>query len=125
MIDLGNFVLRSINYGYENGSLSVTQRQGVITCLRKQDKNRHYLKNWRPISLLNVVYKLASSVIANKIKSVLEYLIHEDRKSFISGRCIAENVKLIYDDYFSKRKIQEIPGLVLSVDFEKAFDTVS
>ena len=50
-IDLGIFVLRSINYGYENGSLSVTQKQGVITCLPKQDKDRNYLKNWRPIIL--------------------------------------------------------------------------
>ena len=123
-IDLGIFVLRSINYGYEKGSLSITQKQGVITCLPKQDKDRNYLKNWRPISLLNVVYKLASSAIANRIKTVLDSLIHEDQKGFISGRCIAENVRLIYDVLF-ETKNQELPGLILSVDFEKAFDTVS
>lgn len=122
--DLGVFVLRSLNYGYEHGSLSVTQKQGVITCLPKPDKNRHFLKNWRPISLLNVVYKLASSVIANRMRSVLGSLIHEDQKGFISGRCIAENIRLIYDVLF-ETKNQEIPGLILSVDFEKAFDTVS
>ena len=42
--DLGLFILRSINYGYEHGSLSVTQKQGVITCLPKPDKNRIFLK---------------------------------------------------------------------------------
>ena len=123
-IDIGIFVLRSINYGYENGSLSVTQKQGVITCLPKQDKDRNYLKNWRPISLLNVVYKLASSVIANRMKTVLDSLIHEDQKGFISGRCISENIRLIYDVLF-ETKNQELPGLILSIDFEKAFDTVS
>ena len=92
--------------------------------LPKPDKNRNYLKNWRPISLLNVVYKLVSSVIANRIKSVLGFLVHEDQKGFISGRCIAENVRLIYDILF-ETKNQELPGLILSVDFEKAFDTVS
>ena len=122
--DLGLFILRSINYGYEHGSLSVTQKQGVITCLPKPDKNRNFLNNWRPISLLNVVYKLASSVIANRIKTVLESLVHEDQKGFIPGRCIAENVRLIYDVLFETKK-QELPGLILSVDFEKAFDTVS
>lgn len=123
-IDLGIFVLRSLNYGYRTGNLSVTQKQGVITCLPKPNKNRHYLKNWRPISLLNVVYKLASSVIANRIKTVLRSLIHQDQTGFVSGRFIGENVKLIYDILF-ETKNQELPGLILSVDFEKAFDTVS
>ena len=123
-IDLGIFVLRSINYGYENGSLSVTKKQGVITCLPKQDKDRNYLKNWRPISLLNVVYKLASSAIANRMKTVLDSLIHEDQKGFISGRCLSKNIRLIYDVLF-ETKNQELPGLILSIDFEKAFDTVS
>lgn len=70
------------------------------------------------------MYKLASSVIANRIKTVLESLVHEDQKGFIPGRCIAENVRLIYDVLF-ETKNQELPGLILSVDFEKAFDTVS
>ena len=73
----------------------MTPKQGIITCLPKSNKDRHYLKNWRPISLLNVVYKLASAVIANRIKTVLSSLIHEDQKGFISGRFIGENIKLI------------------------------
>ena len=76
-IDIGVFVLRSINYGYRTGSLSVTQKQGIITCLPKPNKCRYNLKNWRPISLLNVVYKMASAVIANQLKSTLDELIHE------------------------------------------------
>ena len=62
--DLGIFILNSINYAYKNDSLSVTEKQGVITCFPKPNKNKHFLKNWRPISLLNVVYKMMSSVIA-------------------------------------------------------------
>ena len=66
--DLGVHILRSINYAYENGLLSVTQKQGIITCLPKPNKPRHLLKNWRPISLLNVIYKIMSSAIANRLK---------------------------------------------------------
>ena len=123
-IDLGFFVLRSINYGYQSGSLSITQKQGIITCLPKPNKSRHLLKNWRPISLFNVVYKMASAVIANRLKTVLHKLISEEQKGFIAGRFIAENVRTIYDILF-ETKNQELPGLILSIDFEKAFDTVS
>ena len=51
-IDIGIYVLRSLNYAYRTGQLSVTPKQGVITCLPKPNTNRHFLKNWRPISLL-------------------------------------------------------------------------
>ena len=123
-IDIGVFVLRSINYGYKTGSLSVAQKQGIITCLPKPNKCRYNLKNWRPISLLNVVYKMASAVIANQLKSTLDELIHENQKGFISGRFIGENIRLIYDVLF-ETKNRNLQGLILSIDFEKAFDTVS
>ena len=118
------FVLRSINYGYRTGSLSVTPKQGIITCLPKPNKCRYNLKSWRPISLLNVVYKMASAVIANQLKSTLDELIHENQKGFISGRFIGENIRLIYDVLF-ETKNRNLQGLILSIDFEKKFDTVS
>ena len=82
--DLLDFVLRSINYGFNDHELSSTQRQGIITCLPKGEKSKLYLKNWRPITLLNVVYKLASSCIAERIKKVLDFLISNDQTGFIN-----------------------------------------
>ena len=123
-VDLGKFILKSVNYACKHGSLSVTQNQGIITCIPKPNKPRHFLKNWRPISLLNVIYKLMSSVIANRVKSVLDKVISNDQKGFIAGRYIGENIRTIYDILFETKK-QEIPGLLVSVDFQQAFDTVS
>ena len=54
---LGHFVLRSLNLGFSNGELSITQCQGIITFIPKEDKARNLLKNWRPSTLLDVVYK--------------------------------------------------------------------
>ena len=122
--DLGIFILNSINYAYKNDSPSVTQKQGVIKCLPKPNKNKHFLKNWRPISLLNVVYKMMSSVIANRLKSVLDKVISIDQKGFISGRFIGENIRLIYDILFESKQ-QNIPGLLVSIDFQQAFDSIS
>lgn len=123
---LGNFVVRSINLGYINGQLSITQRQGIITCIPKGDKQRHFIKNWRPISLLDVpvVYKIASGTIAHRFKTVLDKIIDQDQTGFLPGRYLGENTRLIYDIMQYKEE-NDIPGMLLMIDFEKAFDSVS
>ncbi len=80
--DLKCFILRSFLAGKDKGELSITQKQGVISIIPKGDKPREFLKNWRPISLLNVSYKLLSGCIAQRIKNVLDKLIHENQKGF-------------------------------------------
>jgi hypothetical protein len=117
-------VFLSINYGYKTGQLSITQKQGNIICIPKGDKPTQFMNNWRPISLLNTVYKVASSCIAEQIKSVLPILISNDQTGFIPGRYIGENTRLIYDIlHFTEE--QDIPGIPLLIDFEKAFDSIS
>ena len=122
--DLGHFLVRSTNEGFDKGKLSITQYQGVITCIPKEGKPKQYIKNWRPISLLNVTYKLISSCISARIKQVLPKIIHHSQKGFIKGRYIGENIRMLYD-ILDHTEIANIPGLILAVDFEKAFDSVS
>ena len=81
----------------KRGELSVTPKQGIITNLPKGNKPRELLKNWRPISLLNVPYKVLSNVLANRLKDVLPCIIHENQKGFMAGRYIGENTRVIYD----------------------------
>ena len=101
--------------------MSVTQRQGVIVCIPKEGKDKQFLKNWRPITLLNTVHKIASSCIVARLKTVLPKLIGDDQKGFLKGRYIGENIRLLYDTLLYAKQYQ-IPGLLLMVDFEKAFD---
>jgi exonuclease III len=121
---LGIFVVRSLNEGFINKQMSITQREGIIVCLPKGDKPREFLKNWRPISLLNVTYKIGSSCISNRIKTVLPNLINEDQSGFVSGRYIGDNLRLLYDiTHYLQNK--QMPGLLVSLDFEKAFDSIN
>jgi len=61
-------LLASLNAAYLYGEMSVSQRRGVITLIPKDDSNLLELSNLRPITLLNVDYKIASKAIASRIK---------------------------------------------------------
>ena len=103
---LGNFVVRAINYGFIQGELTITQQKGLIVCIPKENKCKKFLKNWRPITLLNTIYKIASGSIANRIKQVLNKLISTDQTGFIEGRFIGENTRLVYDIlHYTEEKI--------------------
>ena len=75
------------------------------------------MKNWRPISLLNTVYKLASICIVERIKSVLPIPISNDQMSFIPGRYIGGNTRLMYDILHFMEE-QDIPGILLLIDID-------
>jgi hypothetical protein len=121
---LGIFVVRALNESFEKGELSSTQKEGLIVCIPKGDKPREFIQNWRPISLLNVVYKIGSACIANRLKGVLPSLINEDQSGFIKDRYIGDNIRLIYDVIDYLQTVNK-PGLMLCLDFYKAYDSLS
>ena len=82
------------------------------------------LKNWRPLTLLNTDYKIATKAIANRIKKFLHTIIDCSQTGFIKGRYIGENIRLIQET-IEKLNNENQPGLLFFADFEKAFDSVS
>ena len=64
---IGKYLIASIETTFERGYLSTSQTQAVITLIDK-GKDRSKLKNWRPISLLNVDYKIISKCLALRVK---------------------------------------------------------
>ncbi|KAL9962757.1 hypothetical protein ACROYT_G031895 [Oculina patagonica] len=121
--DIKSFLLASINASYEKGLLSISQRRGLITLIPKKDKSLCYIKNWRPISLLNCDYKIAAKSVASRIKGVLPSVINSDQTGFQKNRFIGENIRLL-NSILSYTDIEKLPGLLLFIDFEKAFDTL-
>ncbi|KAL9954871.1 hypothetical protein ACROYT_G042456 [Oculina patagonica] len=120
---IGGHFLDSLNAAFEVGELTISQRPGVITLIPKDDSDLVELQNWRPITLLNTDYKIASKALARRIETILSKLIHPDQTGFMKGRYIGENLRLI-SDVMEYTKTEELTGVLVSVDFKKAFDTL-
>ena len=120
---LRHFIMNAINCGFHKGCLAISFRQCIITCLPKSKKDRTLLKNWRPISLLSVIHKLASGIIAERLKNTLNYVILDCQTGFINGRFISESTRFVYD-LLHAAKYKNITGLLMLIDFEKVFDSL-
>ena len=121
--DLGTQMTASFNYAFQKGSLSISQKRGIISLIPKKNKDKTLLENLRPISLLNVDYKILTKSIAKRLEKVLPKIINSDQTGYIKGRFIGENVRLI-QDVMSHTKQEEKPGIAIFLDFRKAFDTI-
>uniref|UniRef100_A0A672HUD6 Reverse transcriptase domain-containing protein n=1 Tax=Salarias fasciatus TaxID=181472 RepID=A0A672HUD6_SALFA len=119
---LGRDVLDVHNECLASGSLPVSCRRAVLTLLPKKG-NLQDIKNWRPVSLLCVDYKLLSKVLASRLGRAMEQVIHRDQTYCVPGRSMVDNVHLIRDVLEVSSSLDIDAGLI-SVDQEKAFDRV-
>ncbi|KAL9964620.1 hypothetical protein ACROYT_G028283 [Oculina patagonica] len=121
---LGGLLVDSLNAAYVNGRLSNSQRQAIIRLIEKKDKDRRHIENWRPISLLNVDYKIGSKALATRLEKVLPHIIHANQCAYVKGRTIFDAIRSI-NDVMEYTKIYNIPGLMTTFDFKKAFDSLN
>ena len=120
---VGQYVLDSFK-SVKGNKFSVLQRQGVIKLLPKKGKDCRFIENNRPITLLNVDYKLFTSSLARRLSKVLPDIIHEDQVGFVKDRNIGENLL----DVYTAMSVARGSGkkyAILSLDIYKAFDSVS
>lgn len=89
-------------------------------------KNPSTMRDLRPISLCNVVYKVISKVLSNRLKPLLNMLISENQSAFIPGRLITDNFMISYEVmHFMKRKTQgKLGWMALKLDMSKVYDRV-
>ena len=84
--EIATHLINSLNHSFSVGELSTSQRQVVITLIEKKGRDRRLVKNWRPISLMNVDTKIASKVLALRMKKVIPNLINYDQTAYVKGR---------------------------------------
>jgi hypothetical protein len=121
---LKDFFVKCLNQTFNEGTMSLDQRTGVISVIPKEGKDPRFIKNWRPITLLNVDYKILVKALANRLKLVLPELINEDQNAYVKDRLIGYNIRIV-NDLIDYCRMFNYDGLLLMLDFEKAFDSLS
>lgn len=110
---------------FETGLID-QQLQCTNIVLIPKKKNPSLMTELRPISLCNVVYKIISKVLANRLKSIIDLIISDSQSAFIPGRLITDNIMVAYEVmHFMKRKTSgKQAWMALKLDMSKAYDRV-
>ena len=103
--------------------LPESMRVGLVTLLEKKGKDRLELSNWRPITLLNVDYKLLTKTLGQRLKKVLPSLVGKEQNGFIPGGNIFFSAHTVRDILFYCKK-ENIDLILLALDYSKAFDSL-
>ena len=90
--------------------------------LGRKDKDKRFIRNWRPISLLNTDMKIISKVLSTRIKNVLPFLISSSQTVYVKNRFISESGRAI-SVILEISNLFVLKGFLVIVDIEKAFDS--
>ena len=74
--------------------------------------------------MINVDAKIASKTLAKRLEKVLPKIIHSNQNAFVEGISIFDTIRTI-DDLMEYTKEKDLPGILVAIDFEKAFDTLN
>ena len=97
-------VLGTIHEIFENKELPLTVRLGIIALIPKGDKDPWFISNWRPLTLLETLYKLISSTLASRLKPTLDRLLGHNQKAYVPGRFISECTRNTYDVFCNAKE---------------------
>ena len=92
--------------------------------IEKRGKNKRLIKNWLPICLINMDAKIASKDLAKRLENTLPEIILFNQNAFVKGGTIFDAIRTI-EDVVDYTKQKGLSGILLAVDFEKAFDTTA
>ena len=118
-MDISQAVLSSLNFG----SLLKSINHTFITLIPKV-QNLERVTNFRPISLCNVIYKIASKFLANRLKPLLNSSVSEAQSAFTADKLITDNILIAFESLHHMKTIcmGKIGFMTLKLDMSKAYE---
>ena len=84
------------------------------------------IRDFRPISLCNVIYKLVTKIIVNRIKTHMPTIISPNQCSFVPGRHSSDNIIVAQEVIHSMKTMKGKKGfMAIKIDLEKAYDRLN
>ena len=122
---VGDDVITAVLEFLNNGIMELDVNYTQIVLVPKI-KSPEKITDYRPISLRNVIYKIISKVLANRLKQILPHLIATTQSAFVPGRLITDNFLVAYESLHAMhyRKKGRRGSLALKLDVSKAYDWV-
>ena len=122
--ELSPLFMKLLDAAFTHGILTKDFKLSYTILLPKDSGSLLDVKNFRPISLLNITFKMITKALSNKISPFLENLVHPDQAAVIRGRSI-QNHNHNIRDLISLAKLRGDHSCILSIDQQKAYDRVS
>lgn len=108
---------------FDRSLLPPTLTQAFISLLAKKDKDPTLCESYRPISLLNVDFKILAKALALCLETTLPSVISDDQSGFIQKRNSFHNVRRLFNVIYTSTR-SDAQEMIVSLDTEKAFDRV-
>lgn len=122
--DVGDDIWRFVRDSFTYGQFSAPVSDTLMVLILKYD-NPTTFKDFRPISLCNVLYKIVTKVLVQRLRPFLGDLISPLQSSFIPGRGTKDNTILLQEIVFQMQKSKKKKGdMIFKLDLEKAYDRV-
>ena len=119
-----NDVISSVLSWLNSGTLPHLLNHTFITLIPKT-KNLEFVQDYRPISLCNVLYKVFSKVLANRLKKILSLIITEHHSTFTKNRLITDNILMAFESLHCMKKVSgDTSFMVVKLGMRKAYDRV-
>lgn len=122
---VGKAVLSFVTDTFRSKKFPADMNRTIITRIPKVDSPK-YISQYRPITLMNVLIKVITKVVANRIKMFVAKLVSEVQCSFIPGRQTSDNIIIVQELLHSMRRMKGRTGIMaIKIDLEKAYDRIS
>ena len=120
---IGNDITVAFQEVFDTGIMPSKWTEGMIYLIPKLEGVVADIRKWRPITILNTIYKIYAKLLAMRLQPFLSDIIHNTQTGFLQDRSILDNIFLFWEAVAISQERKEDLAILL-LDFEKAYDRV-